>query len=96
VLHPDFWWTSHLGEVFDREQYIAANTTGPLTWKAQSLAAPDIVVVGETAVLRCLVTDQVDAGQGAQSFHMPMTQTWIRTSAGWQCLAGHTGPRLNI
>jgi hypothetical protein len=26
LLHPAFGWISHRGEIFDREQYLAANT----------------------------------------------------------------------
>jgi hypothetical protein len=67
---------------------------GPLNWKKQSLSDPEVVIVGTVAVLRCLVTDEVDAGQGRETFRMPMTQTWVRTDGHWLCLAGHAGPRL--
>ena len=94
LLHPDFRWTSHLGEQFDRERYVSSNTGGSLAWRAQSLTGIEVVVVGDAAVLRCVVTDQVDAGDGVESFRMPMTQTWVRTADRWLCLAGHAGPRL--
>ena len=89
LLHPDFHWTSHKGEQFDRERYVSSNTGGSVAWKAQNLTDIQVTVVGETAVLRCIVTDQV----GAELFTMPMTQTWVRSPDGWQCLAGHAGPR---
>jgi hypothetical protein len=38
LLHPDFRWTSHLGEQLDRELYVASNTGQSLTWNNQSLA----------------------------------------------------------
>ncbi|HEY0689541.1 MAG TPA: nuclear transport factor 2 family protein [Kribbella sp.] len=94
LLHPAFRWTSHLGEVFDRDSYLRANTAGSLNWKKQSLSDPEVVIVGTVAVLRCLVTDEVDAGRGRERFRMPMTQTWVRTDGHWLCLAGHAGPRL--
>jgi hypothetical protein len=94
MLHPAFRWTSHLGEVFDRDSYLRANTAGSLNWKKHSLSDPEVVIVGAVAVLRCLVTDEVDADPGRETFRMPMTQTWVRTDGHWLCLAGHAGPRI--
>ncbi|WP_166678822.1 nuclear transport factor 2 family protein [Kribbella voronezhensis] len=95
LLHPDFHWTSHRGEQFDRERYVASNTSGPLVWHTQVLTDIEVVVVaGDAAVLRCVVTDQVDSGSGVESFRMPMTQTWVLVAGRWVCLAGHAGPRL--
>jgi len=89
LLHRDFHWTSHQGDQFDRDHYISSNTNGSVPWKAQTLTDIHVTVVANTAVLRCVVTDQV----GTELFRMPMTQTWVQTSDGWQCLAGHAGPR---
>ncbi|MEU4295488.1 nuclear transport factor 2 family protein [Kribbella sp. NPDC026596] len=94
LLHPDFRWTSHLGEQFDRELYVASNITQSLTWNNQSLARIAVIVVGDTAVLRCVVTDRVDHGGGIETFRMPMTQTWVQVEDRWLCLAGHAGPCL--
>ncbi|GAB3936437.1 hypothetical protein GCM10029976_048130 [Kribbella albertanoniae] len=90
-LHPRFRWTSHSGESFDRDSYIANNTRGSRQWSAQKLAAVEVTVVGEAAVLRCVVTDRVDD----EEFRMPMTQTWVREGPRWLCLAGHAGPRMS-
>lgn len=46
------------------------------------------------AVLRTTVTDVIDTRDGPQTFRMPMTQFWVSGDSGWQCLAGHAGPRL--
>ena len=55
-----------------------------------------MVVVGDTAVLHCIVTDVVVSGDPEpEEYRMPMTQVWIRASDGWRCLAGHAGPRLS-
>jgi hypothetical protein len=94
LLHPDFRWTSHTGEVLDREAYIDSNTGGGSRWSSQDLVDPDVVVVQDTGVLRCLVVDAVDRGRGKEEFRMPMTQVWVRSGSGWACLAGHAGPRL--
>jgi hypothetical protein len=96
LLHPAFGWVSHRGDMFDREQYIAANT-GPsgIRWRAQRLTDVDVVVVEETAVLRAVVTDIVISVAGEQRLRMPMTQTWVRDGGPWRCLAGHAGPRLD-
>ncbi|MEV1172078.1 nuclear transport factor 2 family protein [Nonomuraea sp. NPDC049784] len=95
LLHPDFRWTSHLGEQFDRDDYVLSNTAGAITWKKQSLTDAEVVVVGQVAVLRCVVADDVVTGEGDRlTFRMPMTQTWVKEEGRWLCLAGHAGPRL--
>jgi hypothetical protein len=95
LLHPRFAWTSHKGETFDRESYLQANTAGPNRWHGQRLEQPRTVVVGDVAVLRCTVADEVDSGAGRRTYRMPMTQTWLRVDRRWQCLAGHAGPLLS-
>ena len=92
-LHPLFGWTSHRGDVFDRETYVRRNTGGDVRWHGQALEDVRVVVVGDTAVLRCTAVDRIEA-DGPQVFRMPMTQTWIRSGDGWLCLAGHAGPRV--
>ena len=94
LLHPQFVWTSHKGETFDLLDYLEANAGGCTVWHGQELADVDVRVVGDVAVLRCTVTDDVTTGSGRGLFRMPMTTTWIRESLGWRCLAGHAGPRL--
>jgi Domain of unknown function (DUF4440) len=91
LLHPDFGWTAHTGERFDLSSYLRSNLGGRTVWRAQTLRDPAVVVVGDTAVLTCLVTDEVERG----TFTMPMTQTWVRTDGRWLLLAGHAGPRLD-
>ncbi len=93
LLHPDFRWTSHVGDSFDRESYIRSNTTGRTVWRAQTVLDPQILVVGDAAVLRCTVVDEVGAVD-VETFRMPMTQCWVRVDGEWMCLAGHAGPRL--
>ena len=95
LLHEDFRWTTHVGETYDRAEYVLRNTGGQTTWRSQTLVHPDVVVVGDTAVLRAEVSDVVESSEGApQTFRMPMTQVWIRTGTSWRCLAGHAGPSL--
>lgn len=94
LLHPDFRWTSHRGEVFDRATYIRGNTAGSLLWRQQRLDDAQVTVVGDTAVLLAVVTDEVTRDGRARTFRMPMTQTWVRGELGWRCLAGHAGPAL--
>jgi hypothetical protein len=52
-------------------------------------------VVRDTAVLTALVIDEVERDGVDQTFILRLTQTWVRGSAGWQCLAGHAGPELS-
>lgn len=94
VLHPQFWWTSHRGETFDRDAYVRANTGGGLRWLAQVVEQVDVVVVGDTGVARRVVSDQVQVDGEQRSYRMPVTQTWVRALGGWVCLAGHAGPAL--
>ena len=95
LLHPEFGWISHRGARFDLESYLDSNLRGGNAWHDQQLQEPTVRVVGDTAVLRCVVEDTVAVGGGTpETFVMPMTQTWVRTEDGWRCLAGHAGPRL--
>jgi ketosteroid isomerase-like protein len=94
LLHEQFRWTTHLGQTFDRSEYIRRNTEGDTVWLSQSLPDTDVVVVGQTAVLYGEVTDVVSSSEGEQdTFRMPMTQVWVLVDGRWQCLAGHAGPR---
>jgi ketosteroid isomerase-like protein len=92
LLHPDFAWTSHTGRHFDREAYLDANIGGPTRWHGQRLCDVAVAVAGDTAVLRCVVEDEVTRDGARTVFRMPVTQTWVRTVTGWRCLAGHAGP----
>ena len=99
LLHPELRWTTHTGLQLDREGYIASNTGAQQTvrWVRQRLEDPDVTVVGDVAVLVCVVADTVvPAGRTDEVTHrMPMTQVWVRAHRGWQLLAGHAGPRLD-
>ena len=94
LMHPSLQWTTFNGDVLSREQYIAGNTGGVLTWRSQRLEDVRVVVVGETAVLTALVTDEVRKDGQDQSFTLRLTQTWVRAEGGWQSLAGHAGPEV--
>ena len=56
LLHEDFRWTAHVGDTYDRTEYVRRNTQGPTVWHSQTLVDPEVVVVGDTAVLtrRCM------------------------------------------
>ena len=94
LLHPDFRWTAHTGEQFDRASYLESNTGGRTTWRQQDLGEPEVLAVAGTAVLRTVVTDTIETVTGPETFRMPLTQVWVLGDLGWQCLAGHAGPRL--
>jgi hypothetical protein len=94
LLHAEFRWTSHSGERFDRDGYIESNTGGRTTWRSQDIGEPEVVVVAGSAVLHTVVADVVETRAGPQTYRMPMTQFWVQGDSGWQCLAGHAGPRL--
>ncbi|MBS2937722.1 nuclear transport factor 2 family protein [Nocardioides sp. J2M5] len=95
LLHVAFRWTAHIGDTYDRAEYIRRNTEGHTVWRSQTLVNPEVVVVGETAVLYAEVHDVVQSdGDASETFRMPMTQVWVRSDSSWKCLAGHAGPRL--
>src|SRR3954452_13085691 len=78
LLHEEFRWTSHVGATYDRAQYIRRNTEGPTVWRSQSLLDPQVVVVGETAILSAEVDDvMLSNGDESERFRMPMTQVWF-------------------
>lgn len=93
LLHENFRWTSHVGETFNRHDYIRRNTQGSVRWHSQQLSDVEVMVEGDAAVLRAEVTDMVWTGCEVETFQMPMTQVWVRQDHGWRCLAGHAGPR---
>lgn len=95
LMHPSLQWTTFTGDVLSREEYIAGNTGGALRWRSQRLEDTCVVVVGDTAVLTALVTDEVERDGREQAFTLRLTQTWVRTEGAWQCLAGHAGPDLD-
>lgn len=95
LLHPRFGWTSHIGEIFDRATYLRSNGPGGTRWRGQTLQEPWVTVVGDTGVLRCIARDEVEVDGGRVIYRMLMTQTWVRGTEGWKCLAGHAGPRLS-
>ena len=95
LMHRDLRWTTFRGEVLDRDQYVRGNTDGSLRWLAQTLEHPDVVVVGNTAVLVGVVVDSVERDGTRQTFRLRLTQTWIRQDSGWQCLSGHAGPAVD-
>jgi uncharacterized protein DUF4440 len=95
LLHPKFCWTSHTGDVLDRPTYLQSNVGGATRWHGRQLEDAHVTVVADAAIVRCTARDDVDAGNGRQTYRMPMTQTWVRVAGRWLCLAGHAGPRLS-
>jgi len=89
LMHPGLQWTTFRGEVLGYVEYVARNTRGNLRWRSQRLDGITVVVVGDTAVLTALVTDEVSRDGRDQAFQLRLTQTWVRTPEGWRCLAGH-------
>lgn len=93
-LHPKLCWISHKGDQFDRDTYLRSNIAGQNTWHAQTLEHPRITIFDATAVLTCIVTDDVSTVAGRKQNRMPMTQVWIHEDERWLLVAGHAGPLL--
>lgn len=93
--HPDLRWTTHRGDVLDRESYVRGNTEGELMWIEQRLENAVVVIEGDTAVLTGMVVDEVERDGRSETFRLRLTQTWVRTGEGWVVLAGHAGPKVS-
>jgi ketosteroid isomerase-like protein len=89
LMHPDLRWTTLRGDVLGYEDYIIGNTRGNLRWRSQRLSDIEVTVVGEAAVLTAAVTDDITRNGQDRAFHLRLTQMWVRTPAGWRCVAGH-------
>ena len=85
---------SHKGDRFDRDTYVRSNIGGQNNWHSQTLEHPTITIFGTTAVLTCIVTDDVSTMAGRRQNRMPMTQVWIHEHERWLLVAGHAGPLL--
>lgn len=90
--HPELRWTTHRGDVLDRERYVRGNTEGPLVWRAQRLEQVEVTVAGGAAVLVAVVVDEVEQDGEPLTNRLRLTQTWVQSTDGWVCLAGHAGP----
>jgi hypothetical protein len=92
--HPELRWTTHRGEVLDRERYVAGNASGDLVWHAQRLEEVEVTVAGCAAVLVGVVVDDVERDGERAVFRLRLTQVWLRGEDCWVCLAGHAGPAV--
>ena len=94
LLHPGLRWTTFLGDVLSRDQYVAGNTSGKILWRSQRLEQPHVEVVSDTAVLTAVVVDDVSRPGQDGEVRLRLTQTWVREGDQWRCLAGHAGPQV--
>jgi ketosteroid isomerase-like protein len=81
--------------VLGRDEYVRGNTDGPLRCVGQTLEEPEVIVVGDTAVLVTVVVDAVEGDGQRRTFRLRLTQAWVRTGDTWRCLSGHAGPALD-
>ena len=60
-----------MGKTYSRSESVRRNTAGHTVWRSQDLEGPEVVVVGDTAVLFAEVADVVLSGNDpaqAQTF----------------------------
>jgi ketosteroid isomerase-like protein len=93
--HEDLRWTTHRGDVRDRDAYIAGNTEGELVWRDQHLVEHDVVVAGDTAVLTGIVHDAFERAGEPGAHDMRLTLVWVKQDDGWVVLAAHAGPAVS-
>ena len=58
------------------------------------MTASSDVVSAARARARALAAGDAPMLARLQTYRMPMTQFWVQSDSGRQCLAGHAGPRL--
>jgi ketosteroid isomerase-like protein len=93
--HPDLRWTTHRGDVRDRDAYIAGNTEGDLVWRDQQLVEHDVVSAGDTAVLTGIVRDAFERAGEPRTHDMRLTLVWVKQGDEWVVLAAHAGPPVS-
>ncbi|GAA3268579.1 hypothetical protein GCM10020218_007950 [Dactylosporangium vinaceum] len=65
-------------------------------WVDQMLEDIDVQIVGDAvAVLTALVVDVVSRDGTQETYRLRLTQTWVNSATGWQCLSGHAGPEVD-
>jgi hypothetical protein len=89
LQHPDLRWTTHRGEVLDRDRYIAGNPSGELVWYPSGSRTRPSRSSADTAVLTAIVVDDVSRAGDRSTFRLRLTQTWVRDENGWRCVSGH-------
>ena len=93
--HPDLRWTTHRGDVRDRDAYIAGNTEGDLVWRAQHLIEPGRRRRRRHRDPHRAVEDEFErAGETPGAHDMRLTLVWVRGDGAWRVLAVHAGPAL--
>ena len=93
ILAPEFVYTNASGQVLDKAIYLALYVESPdVQWLSQELDAVHVHVCDSAAVLTCRVHDRARFGEQMLDARFQSTYLYVKTSAGWQCVAGHTGP----
>jgi hypothetical protein len=93
ILAPEFIYTNASGQVLDKATYLARYVEPPeVQWLLQELDHVQVRVFGDAAVLTCRVHDVARFGEHRLDAHFQSTYLYVNTAAGWQCVAGQTGP----
>ena len=93
ILAPEFIYTNASGQVLDKATYLARYVESPeVQWLSQELDDVQVQVFGDAAIVRCRVHDRARYGEHLLDARFQSTYFYVKRSAGWQCVAGHTGP----
>ena len=93
ILAPEFVYTNASGQVLDKATYLRLYVHAPeVQWLSQELDEVQVHVFDSAAVLTCRVHDRARYGEQILDVRFQSTYVYVKTSAGWQCVAGHTGP----
>jgi ketosteroid isomerase-like protein len=93
MLAADFVYTNSSGTVMTREQYLQTYVKSPdVFWHSQELAAVQVRVCDNVAVLTARVHDRATFATGqVLDAHFRTTQVYLHVGHGdWKYLAGHT------
>jgi ketosteroid isomerase-like protein len=92
ILAPEFVYTNASGDFADKQTYLARVSSPRVAWISQELRDVEVRVVGDTAVLTAEVHDRATYEGQPLDATFRSTFVYVRSAAGWRCVAGHTSP----
>jgi hypothetical protein len=93
ILAPEFIYTNASGAVLDKDTYLSRYVRDPdVKWFSQNLDDIKVSVFGNSAVVTCRVEDCAEFNGQLLDAAFRSTYLYVQDTAGWRCVAGHTGP----
>lgn len=93
ILAPEFIYTNASGALMDKETYLSRYVRNPkVKWHSQEIDDITVRVFGDSVVVTCRVKDHAEFDGHLLNAAFRSTYVYVRTTVGWQCVTGHTGP----